>query len=1611
MKRNRPLDIAIVGMACRFPGAPDLVSFWENILSGKSSIGEVPPDRWSPEVFFQPDSDANDRVNSRRGGYLDFPILIDAAAHGVMPQAIDGGEPEQHLILDAARSAMADAGLAEGVADGRRVEVVIGRGNYFNRGNLTRLQHGRIAAQTIAVARSLRPDLSDEELEALRLDLKAGLPPFDAATIPGQLTNATAGRVANRLNLRGASFVVDAASASSLVALDLGARALIEGRADLAFIGGVYVQSDVDFPMVFSRLGALSPSGIPRPFGLKADGMVPGEGAGVVVLKRLRDAETAGDRVYAILKAVGIASDGRGSGLGVPNARGHALAMKRAYRRSGLDPASVGLIEGHGLGVPAADRAELRALRDVFPPSTDRVLGAVSSLIGHAMPASGIAGLIKTALALHHRALPPTLGADEPHPLLRGRDRPATALATARPWVHGGLDSPRRAAVNAFGFAGINAHAVLEEQPASAVIPGCLVNWESEAILLDAPDRSSLQETMERLADRIEVRPDVSLKDLAFTIHSATGSGSARLGLVVGSTVELVERLRALIPRIASSSCRSIRDNRGTYFRDEAGPPSPLAVIFPGEGSQYPGMLRDLAIHFPTVLTILDTSDRIARDANSAELPSLLLYGEKDAEGLWAIGTAVNVVLSAQWALYGLLVRLGIRPGAVVGHSSGEFLAMAACGSVRVDRDFEDALGGLAAVFEGMESSGAVPEAKLLAVAASRERIKPLMQGLSILVAMDNCPHQVVVAGPSARMVAFEGRLNEAGILWEVLPFARGYHTPDFAPAVPPIRRLLDSLDVAPPAVPIYSCASAAPMPRDPCEIRGLAEAQWSRPVRFRETIERMHADGFATFVDVGPRGHLAGFVDDILRGKAVSAVAMGLPRRSGITQLNHLVATLFSLGHPLDTAILYERRRPVAIDLEAPPPLPPREHLLKLGFPEMKVSRAMAERLDRLGPGRHIPRGMGSAQLAETRWEEPTLQSPDRHDQRGTESDPRHSPTLPVFSATSGEADEVMLDSLRTMDQFLATQHEVMAAYLQTPADTYEPGPWAGEIREIEPGIRVVTVFTLDQEDDPVAAHHTLGGRRVSAVEPERLGLPVLPFAVMAEMLAQAAAILRPGEALTTLKDVTAHRWIRYEDAPVALEIEARSDSDPSGEIRVAIFNRGSVDAPRPRESPVFEGTAAFAPDRSQAPEAAPFAIRDARESRFSARRLYDEQWLFHGPALQAVSRVGSISESAIEGSLRVLPRGPLLRDPEQALRLLTDPIVLDNFTHLLGTWGLDRLDGGDVVFPLRMGELALLGDPPVDLSEVSCRIRVTSLEHHRVRADAEIVRDDGTVWMRIRGWEDWRFHWPSRYRDVFRRPDVELLSEDLPLDGDPSNTVAGWLQPPADMGRPVWRDVLEQTQLSPTERGLIATGPEERRSLRLWGRIAAKDAARRLDLLRGSADEFPADLEILPDPQGRPVLRSLRETDRVRFPAVSIAHTSGVAVALATNDPEARPGIDVERIVPRSSDFESIAFSPSERKMLDLAARSGDRDAWIARFWCAKEAAAKAAGSGLIDGPRTVEVVGMGPGAGVLMVDLGPLLGPAIPGPEDAPILVTSEVRDEFAWAWTLGSRSVLP
>lgn len=454
-----PLSVAVVGVASLLPGSSDVRGFWRDVVAGRDLLGEVPPSHWLISDYHDPDPSAPDRTYARRGAFLS-PVRYDPIRHGTSPAVLSATDTAQLLALPVAESALRDAtGGDLGRVDGERAGVVVGTGA------LELLLQMACRMQRPVWLNALR-ECGVPEPEAQRIcdRIARHYVPWQEATFPGLLANVIAGRIANRLDLHGANFAVDAACASSLAALSGAVNELELGHADLMLAGGVDTFNDITMFTCFSKTPALSPTGDCRPFSDRADGTMLGEGLVFFALKRLADAERDGDRVYAVLRGLGASSDGAGNAVYAPAPAGQARALRRAYAQAGYAPRTVELVEGHGTGTPAGDAAEVAALREVFGPAERPwcALGSAKSQFGHTKSAAGAVGLLKAVLALHHRVLPPTIKVDRPSAALEQESCPLYLNTKARPWVHS-TDHPRRAAVSSFGFGGSNFHVTIEE--------------------------------------------------------------------------------------------------------------------------------------------------------------------------------------------------------------------------------------------------------------------------------------------------------------------------------------------------------------------------------------------------------------------------------------------------------------------------------------------------------------------------------------------------------------------------------------------------------------------------------------------------------------------------------------------------------------------------------------------------------------------------------------------------------------------------------------------------------------------------------------------------------------------------------------------------------------------------------------------------------------------------------------------------------------------------------------------------------------------------------------------------------------------------------------------
>jgi acyl transferase domain-containing protein/phosphopantetheinyl transferase len=882
-------DIAIVGMAALFPGAPDLETYWHNIVNRVDSVTDVPATRWDPS-YYDPESwaePASDKFYCRRGGFVDDLASFDPAAFGIMPVAVDSTEPDQLLSLKVAAAAIADAGGEERLGDRGRTGVILGRGGYLSAGVARLDQRIRAGKQLVASLRELVPGLSEHQLVQVGRDFQARLGPERPEASIGLVPNLAASRIANRLDLQGPAYTVDAACASSLLAVDHAIAELDRGRCDMVIAGGVHLCHDVTLWSVFSQLRALSPSQQIRPFDRRADGILIGEGIGMVVLTRLADAERRGDRIYAVIRGSGVASDGRDASLMRPRVEGQMLALERAWAAAGLDPTAPGavsMIEAHGTATQVGDEAELTTLARVFGSAGPAIgLGTVKSMIGHAMPAAGMAGLIKAALAIHHRSLPPTLHCEDPHPALAGT-RLAPMTETTE-WGELGGGVPRRAAVNAFGFGGINAHVILEEAPnaragAAPSFTRARRSGVSQRVLLLAGATSD--ELIRKLAAD---DADLLARD---DLQSVPAAGPWRLAVVDPNPTRL-ELARKVVAR-----GRPWRGRNDVWFTSApllADATAKLAFVFPGIEQVFDPRVDGVAAHFG--------------------------LADPERRGIETLGRHSLATLGVGRLLDAALRRLGVQPDVLAGHSIGEWNAMIAAGMHdRADLD---------RVMDAFDKDSIeVPGVVFAALGCGAEMAEAAITGLDrIVVSHDNCPHQSIICGDEASIAVALGRLRAEGVMGQVLEFRSGFHTPMVEPYLAAIGEQLRELPLRTATTPIWSATIAGPYPEDLEGVRRLAWRHLVEPVRFGPMVRRLHDEGVRAFVQVGS-GSLTGFIDDALRDREQLVISACTSKNDGLDQLLRVAVALWVEGRAPALAVLAPQAagrdaRSVALHLGSP--------------------------------------------------------------------------------------------------------------------------------------------------------------------------------------------------------------------------------------------------------------------------------------------------------------------------------------------------------------------------------------------------------------------------------------------------------------------------------------------------------------------------------------------------------------------------------------------------------------------------------------------------------------------------------------------------------------------
>ncbi|HEX9840752.1 MAG TPA: amino acid adenylation domain-containing protein [Anaerolineales bacterium] len=808
---NAKEPIAIIGLSCRFPKAPDPQAFWELLRNGVDAISEIPGDRWNVDSFYAPDPATPGKLTSRWGGFLETVDSFDPHFFGISPREAARMDPQQRLLMEVTWEALENALLPALSLSGSRTGVFIGISSY----DYSRLQF----------------DDTD------RIDAYAGT---------GNAHSIAANRVSYLLDLRGPSMAVDTACSSSLVAAHLACQSLRNGESDLALAGGVNLILTPELSITFSQARMLAPDGRCKTFDARADGYVRGEGCGVVVLKRLSDALRDGDNILALIRGSAVNQDGRSNGLTAPNGLAQQDVIRQALANAQVSPDQISYVEAHGTGTPLGDPIEMASLQAVLDPDRlgDRLLvGSVKTNIGHLESAAGIAGLIKTVLALQYEAIPPHLHLKEINPYLSLEDSRLEIGTYLRPWNR--RDRPRFAGVSSFGFGGTNAHIILSEPPPSvgpAPIPDPLER-SHHILALSAKTEPALRELARRTSRHLKVIHQ-PLEDVCFSANTGRSHFEHRLAIQASSLEELKTGLDAFV---VGSEAPALSTG---YVQPGARPR--IAFLFTGQGSQYPGMGRQLYDTQPVFRAALDKCAEILASILDRPLLEVIFPSDKSSEE----AAFLNQTTYTQPALFALEYALaemwrswGFEPHAVLGHSVGEYVAAFVAGVFSL----ED---GLRLIAERGRLMGTLPQnGSMAAVFAAAPRVAEILKPYEdqVSIAATNGPENTVISGESSAVQVVLEDLARLGISSKALTVSHAFHSPLLDPILDEFESAARRMHFEVPRIPFISNLTG-----DIFEPGQIPDADYWRKhiraeVKFSAGMQSLANIGVDVFLEIGP--------------------------------------------------------------------------------------------------------------------------------------------------------------------------------------------------------------------------------------------------------------------------------------------------------------------------------------------------------------------------------------------------------------------------------------------------------------------------------------------------------------------------------------------------------------------------------------------------------------------------------------------------------------------------------------------------------------------------------------------------------------------------------------
>ncbi|MGC2332319.1 MAG: beta-ketoacyl synthase N-terminal-like domain-containing protein [Candidatus Acidiferrales bacterium] len=853
--QNEP--IAVVGVGLRFPGgASDAASYWKILADRSSTITEIPASRWPIDEYYDPDPDATGKMYTRHGSFLNDVAGFDAHMFGVSPREAVELDPQHRIALEVAWEALENAGSSAAQAA------------------------ERVAGVFLALSNS----------DYTRMVFNGDVSQLDAYSCTGNNPSVAAGRISYTLGLTGPSIVVDTACSASLVAVHLACQSLRAQECHLALAGGVNLILTPDLHVNFSKARMLSADGHCKTFDAKADGYVRGEGCGIVVLKRLSDALNDRDNILALVRGSAVNQDGRSGGLTVPSGEAQQRVIRQALANAGVEPGEIGYIEAHGTGTSLGDPIEAHALAAVFGPGRAKenplIVGSVKTNVGHLEASAGIAGLIKVALAFQNEELPANLHFEKMNPHIDWSGMPVEILTRSRPWPR--ANGRRVAGVSSFGFSGTNAHVILEEAPVPEP-PKRESERPLHVLALSARSKAALQTLTERYANEL-AGTTADLGDICYTANSGRTHFDER-AVYLGATREEITRALLLKPILS-----------GTKNGDQE-----VVFLFPGQGTQYPGMGRELYLTEPAFRKTLDECAKVLN--GELDTPLFELLWGKATERLKQTAYAQPAVFAVEYATAEMWRSWGIEPAAVLGHSVGEYVAACVAG-VYTLADGLKLIVGRARLMQSVAGEGG-----MLAVLASEDRAKMAIAGLEgrLSIAAFNAPESMVIAGYEDALAQAEAHLRDAGVKTQRLTVSHAFHSPQMESIEVAFEQLARGVRSEAPRINLIS--SVTGLAAGPEELSDPAywRRQIRQPVQFRKAMETLCELGHRVFLETGPGGTLVGLGQQSIPGRECAWITSLGKGRAEWPHVLESLGQLYVRGVEVDWAAFdraYPRRR-----------------------------------------------------------------------------------------------------------------------------------------------------------------------------------------------------------------------------------------------------------------------------------------------------------------------------------------------------------------------------------------------------------------------------------------------------------------------------------------------------------------------------------------------------------------------------------------------------------------------------------------------------------------------------------------------------------------------------